>query len=314
MNEASRDASRDDDQTERRDAFTGAACVSRAQLSPDQVAALSPSALAPAQIEEKVESAAVAKAGMDRARCFVLAMFAGAFIGMGGAFFGLVTADATLPFAATRVLGGFCFCLGLQLILCCGAELFTGNALMVCGLLSKKVTLGGVLANWGLVWLGNLAGSVLVALLLFLANLQGMNGGAAGDAFVSLAAGKATLGWTTVFFKGIMCNVLVCLAVWIGFGTKSVADKLLGIVLPITAFVAMGFEHCVANMFFFSMGLLCKSAGFAAGSVADSLTAGGVACNLVFSTLGNVIGGALLVGLGYWFAYHKRDTAGAAAK
>ncbi len=309
------DACQDDCQTERRDGGSDATCGAtygatrdgRVRLSPDQVAALSPAALAPAQVEEKAESLAVAKVGMDRARCLVLAVFAGAFIGMGGAFFGLVTSDASLPFAVARVLGGLCFCLGLQLVLCCGAELFTGNALMVCGLMSKKVSLAGMLANWGLVWAGNLAGAVLVALCLFMANLQGMNDGSAGAAFVTLAACKATLGWTTVLFKGVMCNVLVCLAVWIGFGAKSVADKVAGIVLPITAFVAMGFEHCVANMFFFSMGLLCKSAGFAAGTAADSLTAGGVASNLVFSTLGNLIGGVALVGLGYWFAYHRRD-------
>lgn len=280
-----------------------------AALPDRQVAALAPDALTPAQIEAKAETVAVGKVALPGARCFVLAMFAGAFIGFGGAFFGLVMSDATLGFAAQRCLGGLCFCLGLLLVLCCGAELFTGNALMVCGAQSGKVPWSGVLRNWAIVWLGNLAGSLVLAALMYLANLQGMNGGAVGDAFVSVAAGKAALPWATVLAKGVLCNVLVCLAVWIGFGARTVADKALGILLPIAAFVAMGFEHCVANMFFFAMGLACKAAGFgAAVAGAEALTLGGACFNLVFATLGNVIGGAVLVGLGYWFAYHKNET------
>lgn len=276
------------------------------RLPDRQVAALAPDALAPAQVEAKAESLAVAKAALADSKCFVLAAFAGAFIGMGAAFFGLVTSDATLPFAAQRVLGGLCFCLGLQLVLCCGAELFTGNALMVCGAKSGKIPWVAMLKNWVLVWAGNCAGALLAVLLMYLANLQAMNGGVVGDAFVSLAAGKASLDGFTIFFKGVMCNVLVCLAVWIGFSARTVVDKVVGIILPITAFVAMGFEHCVANMFFFGMGIACRVAGYGAGVAGvDALTVGGAAFNLFFSTFGNLVGGALLVGLGYWYAYHK---------
>ncbi len=263
-------------------------------------------ALTPAQIEAKAEKLAAAKAALPDARCFVLAMFAGAFIGFGAAFFGLVTSDAALPFAATRLLGGLCFSLGLLLVVCCGAELFTGNALMVCGLKGGTVERPAVLKNWVLVWVGNFAGALVLVLLMYLANLQAMNGGAVGDAFVSIAAGKVSLNWMTIVCKGILCNVLVCLAVWISFAARSVADKMLGIVLPITAFVALGFEHCVANMFFFAFGLACKVAGYgAAVAGADALNIGSVCYNLFFSTIGNVIGGAALVGLGYWYAYHK---------
>ena len=263
-------------------------------------------ALSPAQVEAKAEQLAVTKAALPDARCFVLAMFAGAFISFGAAFFGLVTSDAALPFAAARLLGGLCFSLGLLLVVCCGAELFTGNALMVCGMKSGLVEPAAVLKNWVLVWVGNLAGALVLVFLAYLANLQGMNGGAVGDAFVGIAAGKASLDWVTIVCKGVLCNVLVCLAVWISFAARGVADKMLGIVLPITAFVALGFEHCVANMFFFAFGLACKTAGFgAAVAAADALNIGSVCYNLFFSTVGNVIGGAALVGLGYWYAYHR---------
>ena len=161
-----------------------------------------------------------------------------------------------------------------------------------------------VLGNWGLVWLGNLAGSLLAMALVLLANVQGMNGGEVGATFVSVAAAKASLGPVELFFKAVMCNVLVCLAVWIGFASRSVTDKVVGILLPIAAFVACGFEHCVANMFFLSTGLALNVLGGvgAAGAVA----LGGAAANLVLATLGNVAGGTL-VGLAYWYAYRGKE-------
>ena len=194
-----------------------------------------------------------------------------------------------------------------MLVLCCGAELFTGNCLMICGVMSKKVGWGGMLRNWVVVWLGNLAGALLIVLFLYLSGLQSMNGGAVGDMFVSVAAGKVTLAPVTLFFKGVMCNIFVCLAVWIGFAAKTVTDKVIGILLPIAAFVAMGFEHCVANMFFLNMGLVCKAGGFDASvAAAASLNLGGVCYNLALATLGNIVGGAVFVGLAYWFCYHKK--------
>lgn len=283
------------------------------ELSDKQVAAMSPDALAPAAIEAKAEAVALAKAATPVSRTFVLAVFAGMFIAFGGAFFGMFLGDTTLPFGVQRVLGGLLFCLGLELVLCCGAELFTGNTLMVCAKLSGKIPWGAILKNWVVVWLGNLAGGLLAAFLLYMSNLQGMNAGAVGDSFVSLAAGKVTLDWVTLLFKAILCNVFVCLAVWIGFGARTVVDKVVGILLPIAAFVAMGFEHCVANMFFLSMGLACKAAGFGASVVnVDALTVGGMVYNLAFATIGNIIGGAVLVGVGYWLVYHKKGQDAAA--
>ena len=281
--------------------------MSEFELPKSQVAVLTPAALAPAEIEQKVEAASVAKAAMPLPRMFVLAMLAGAFISFGAAFFVMLLGDTTLTFAAQRCLGGLCFCLGLMLVLICGAELFTGNCLMVCGAMSKKISWGAILKNWVVVWLGNLAGAALIVAFLYLSNLQGMNGGAVGDQFVAVAAGKAALAPVTLFFKGVMCNIFVCLAVWIGFAAKTVTDKVVGILLPIAAFVAMGFEHCVANMFFLNMGLACKAAGFGASvAAASSLDLGGVCYNLALATAGNVVGGAIFVALAYWFCYHEK--------
>lgn len=269
----------------------------------EDLAAVSPDALAPAATEAKAESIGVTKAAMPGAKCFVSAMLAGAFIGFGGMYFCTFLGDTTMAFDVQRLVGGLCFCLGLCLVLCCGAELFTGNVLMVCAKASKKITFGGLFRNWGIVWVGNLAGSLLAMFIIFMSNLQGMNGGAVGEAFVSVAAGKVSLAPEVLFFKAILCNILVCLAVWIGFSSKTTADKVLGILLPISAFVACGFEHCVANMFFLPMGLVLNGLGFGA---AGAVTLGGVAYNLVLATLGNIVGG-LLVGLAYWFIYHKKQ-------
>ena len=211
-----------------------------------------------------------------------------------------------MPFAAQRMVGGICFCLGLVLVLCCGAELFTGNNLMVTGLASKKISMGGMLKNWVVVWLGNLAGSLLAVALIFWANVGGMNGGAVGDVMVSVAVSKVTPDWFVLLGKGIMCNIMVCLAVWIGFSARTVADKVLGILLPISFFVAAGFEHCVANMFFLPTGLLMKTMGFGA-SVANvgALDLGAIFYNISAATIGNIIGGAV-VGLAYWFIYNQK--------
>lgn len=269
----------------------------------EDLLSISPDELAPAATEAKAETIGVTKASMGGAKCFVSAMLAGAFIGFGAMYFCTFLGDTTMAFGAQRLIGGLCFCLGLCLVLCCGAELFTGNVLMACAKASGKISFGGMFRNWGIVWVGNLAGSLLAMAIVYLSNLQGMNGGEVGNAFVSVAAGKVALEPVTLFFKAVLCNILVCLAVWIGFSSKTTADKVLGILLPISAFVACGFEHCVANMFFLPMGLVLNGVGFGA---AGAVTLGGVAYNLVLATAGNIVGG-LLVGLAYWFVYHKEQ-------
>lgn len=269
----------------------------------EDLAVVCPDALAPAATEAKAENIGITKAAMSPAKCFVAAMLAGAFIGFGGMYFCTFLGDPTMPFAVQRMVGGICFCLGLTLVLCCGAELFTGNALMICAKASGKIKWSGLLRNWVVVWLGNLAGSLLAMFVIYMSNLQGMNGGAVGEAFVSVAAGKVALDPVILFFKAIMCNVLVCLAVWIGFSGKTVVDKVIGLLFPISAFVACGFEHCVANMFFLPMGLLLNMGGIGA---AGAVTMGGVVYNIALATLGNIVGG-LAVGLAYWFIYHKKQ-------
>lgn len=271
-------------------------------LSKEELAALKPDALSPAETELKAEGIGVTKAGMATAKCFVSAMLAGAFIACGAMYFCVFLGDSTIPFAAQRMVGGICFALGLVLVLCCGAELFTGNILMCCAKASGKISWGGLVKNWIVVWLGNFAGALCVVALVYFANVYGMNSGGVGESMVSVAVSKVTPDWFTLFCKGIMCNVLVCLAVWIGFAARTVADKVIGIILPISAFVACGFEHCVANMFFLPMGLLLNSTGVGA---AGAMSIGGILFNLSAATLGNIVGG-LIVGMAYWFIYAKR--------
>ncbi len=276
-------------------------------MDQSDVKALRPDALGPAEIEAKAETLAVGKAGMAGAKCFVLAMLAGAFIAFGATYFLVFLGDSAVPFAAQRLVGGICFSLGLVLVLCCGAELFTGNMLMVTGLASKKIKLGGLVRNWVIVWLGNLVGSLIVVALIYWCGVGAMNGGAVGNAMVSVAVGKVTPDWLVLMAKGVMCNVMVCLAVWIGFSARTVVDKVLGIMLPISFFVAAGFEHCVANMFFLPTGLLMKSAGFgAAVANAGALDVTAILYNLSAATVGNIIGG-VLVGLAYWFVYARNS-------
>ena len=261
-------------------------------ITKEDLLSISPDELTPAATEAKVEKVAETKAAMPAARCFVSAMLAGAFIGFGAMYFCTFLGDPTLPFGVQRTVGGLCFCLGLVLVLCCGAELFTGNILMVCARASKKISGAALARSWARVWLGNLAGSLVAVTLVFFANVQGMNGGEVGEAFVSVAAGKVALDPLTLFVKAVMCNILVCLAVWIG----------LGILRPISAFVACGFEHCVANMFFLPMGFALNGAGFGA---AGAITVGGMVYNIALATVGNIVGGAI-VGAAYWFVYRRK--------
>lgn len=273
-----------------------------AEIQKEDLGVLKPDALGPADTEAKGETVAVGKATMPKGKAFVSAMLAGAFIAFGGMYFVTFLGDPNMPFAVQRIVGGLCFCLGLVLVLVCGAELFTGNSLMVMANASHKISGGQLIGSWVLVWLGNLAGALVAVFVIYMSNIQAMNAGAVGAAFVSVAHGKVALSPVQMIFKGIMCNVLVCLTVWGGFSARTVADKVLYTLLPISAFVACGFEHCVANMFFLPMGLALNMAGYGA---AGAVTLGGVCMNELFVTIGNIIGGAL-IGYAYWFIYHKK--------
>ena len=277
-------------------------------LEASEIQALRPDALGPADIEAKAETLGVTKAEMPKGKAFVLAIAAGMFIGMGGMFMLLIKGDATFSFATSQLLGGFVFALGLFLVVAAGAELFTGNCLMICGRLSGKYGWKKMLVSWLVVFLGNLVGSLIMVCILFFANYGANNGGAVANAMMTVAASKIDQAWFVLCLKGLMCNFLVCLAVWISFGARTIVDKFFSVLLPIMAFVACGFEHCVANMFFLPMGLVTKLSGFAYTGAAniDVLNLGGVLYNISAATVGNIIGGAVVVGILYWVAYAKK--------
>ncbi|MCQ2752474.1 MAG: formate/nitrite transporter family protein [Coriobacteriales bacterium] len=266
-------------------------------------------ALTPAEIEQKAEAIGQEKANLPALKTFILGIMAGIFIGMGGMFMLLVKSDSSLPFIVSTLLGGLVFCLGLFLVISAGAELFTGNCLMICGKLSNKYSWAKMFRNWGLVILGNLVGSLIMVAILYLCNYSSGNGAQVGNLMIQVACDKIDQPWTVLLVKGLMCNFLVCLAVWISFAARSITDKFFSILLPITAFVACGFEHSVANMFFLPMGLVTKISGFVYTGLAnlDILNLGGVLYNLSAVLIGNIIGGVVFVGISYWlaFAYKK---------
>ncbi len=279
-------------------------------IEKEDLAPLNAVSLAPAAMEAKAEGIAVNKANLELGRCIALSIMAGLLIGSGALFMTYVKSDATFSFATASILGGLCFSLGLICVIVAGAELFTGNNLMVMGAMSGKITWGAMLKNWVIVWLGNFAGSLILVFIVCMAGLANMNGGAVGQTMMTVAAGKIDLSWVAIFFRGIGCNFLVCLAVWMGFSGKTVVDKIFTTIFPVMAFVAMGFEHCVANMFFLPMGVVAKDVlgvAYAGAANIDVLTWGGVFFNSSAATLGNIVGGAVFVGVLYWIAYAKRE-------
>ncbi|MEJ5197475.1 MAG: formate transporter FocA [Anaerolineae bacterium] len=270
-------------------------------------------ALMPPQMADRAEAIGIRKANTDFWTLLALSVLAGAFIGAGAMFSTTVTADAAgkLTYGVTRLLGGVVFSVGLIMVIVAGAELFTGNNLIVMAWANHKVTTAKLLRNWVIVYLGNLIGSVATAVLVFLGGQYTFGNGAVGLQALNTAAAKSNLGFVQAFALGIMCNALVCMAVWLCYSARSTTDKILSIIFPISAFVAGGFEHSIANMYFIPMGILIKS--FAAAefwarigkTAADYAVVnwGSFLNNLVPVTIGNIIGGAGLVGLVYWFAY-----------
>jgi formate/nitrite transporter len=261
-------------------------------------------AYAPAQIAMRVREVGVTKATMPVLTMFALAILAGAFIALGALFYTVTVTtgnDATVPFGLLRLAGGVTFSLGLVLVVVGGAELFTGNNLIAMAWASGRVTTQQVMRNWGWVYLGNLVGAVGTAVLVWLAGVHTMSDGAVGEAMVRIARSKIALDPVSALVRGILCNVLVCLAVWLCMGARSVTDKILAIVFPITAFVACGFEHSVANMYFLPIGVALAAGTSAPLSVADAVS------NLALVTLGNVLGGTVLVALVYWSVYLRNS-------
>lgn len=272
-------------------------------------------ALLPPEMALACETAGAAKAARDALALIVLGLLAGAFIALGAMFMTVVlTGTGELPWGVARLLAGLVFSLGLILVIVGGAELFTGDSLMIMACASRRITLGALLRAWSLVYMGNIAGAVGTAALVFLAGQHGFGGGAVGKTALAVASAKAALPTVQLFFLSVLCNVLVCLAVWMSFGARSTTDKIMVIVPPVAAFVAAGFEHSIANLYLLPYGLALKAwAGpefwAAIGQSAAAypeLTVGGALHNIVVATIGNLVGGSLMVGAVYWFVYLRQ--------
>jgi len=260
-------------------------------------------AYSPKEVAGRVNDFCVVKARLPLLSLWMLGMLAGAFIGLGALYFTLVVSDASLGFAAARLVGGVCFSLGLLLIVVAGAELFTGNNLLAMGWADGCVSLREVLRNWIVVCAANFAGAAGLALIVYLSGHWQMNGGAVGATYLEIAAAKAALPAGQAFFLGVLCNILVCMAVWMAFAGRSVVDRFVAILLPISAFVAAGFEHSIANMYFFPLALLLKWHGLELPPGGDAITVAGMLGNLAPVIAGNIVGGSVLVALVYWVIY-----------
>jgi formate transporter len=259
--------------------------------------AISPSpqdAYPPAQVARLVEQVGVKKATLPAVQTFALGVLAGAFIAFGAMYATLAMTGAALGFGPSRMLSGVAFSLGLILVVVGGAELFTGNNLVVMAWADRKITTAQLARNWTLVYVANLVGALGTALMMLWSGALGLGGGAVAQTAIAIAEAKLALGFTEAVFRGILCNVLVCLAVWLSFAAHDVPGKVLAIIFPITAFVALGFEHSVANMYLIPIAMLAG---------ANGVTVAGFVGNLVPVTLGNIVGGGVFVALIYWLIY-----------
>lgn len=278
---------------------------------------LSFDALMPPEMAGKAENVGVNKAQLNWFRMFALAILAGAFIAMGAVFSTTTTTGGSvLSFGVNRLLGGVTFSLGLILVVVAGAELFTGNNLIVMAWASHKVTTSQLIRNWLIVYIGNFIGSIATAYMMFLTKQYEFSNGAVGLNALTIANNKTGLEFIPALVLGIFCNALVCLAVWLCMSARTTTDRVLAIVPPITAFVAAGFEHSIANMYFIPVGLFIKAGAAGAfwtniGKTAadfSNLTWGNFfLANLLPVTIGNIIGGAVMVGLVYWSIYLRKS-------
>ncbi len=274
-------------------------------------------ALVPREMAAVAEETGVRKAVMGLRNTFALSILAGAFIAMGAVYATTVTAGASgqLPYGVARFLAGLVFSLGLILVVVAGAELFTGNNLIVMAWANGRVTTWQVSRNWTIVYVGNLVGSIATALLMLLSEQYEFGRGLVGIQVLNIALAKCQLGLVQAIALGIGCNALVCLAVWLCYSARSTTDRILAIIFPISAFVADGFEHCVANMYFIPIGLLVKgwapasfwaTIGKTPADFSDLTWHNFLVWNLIPVTIGNIVGGGVLVALIYWFIYIRK--------
>ena len=271
-------------------------------------------ALLPPEMAKKAEDVGVRKAALDAGRTLALGVLAGAFIALGACFMTTVTAGAAAsswPQGVVRLFGGVAFSLGLVLVVVGGAELFTGNNLLTMAWASRRITTLALARNWALVFLGNTLGAFSMAGLIVLSGQPKLLGGAVGAQAIAIAKLKMHESFVEAFVLGVLCNVLVCLAVWMAFSARTTVDRVVAVVPPIAAFVTTGFEHNVANLYLLPVALLAAREpvvlqAAALDAVPEWLTIGRMAMNLVPVTLGNMVGGGLLVGATYWTIYLRR--------
>ena len=251
----------------------------------------------PAKIAELVQSIGVTKAVLPAIPTIILGLMAGAFIAFGAMYYTLVMTNNDMVLGAARMLGGVAFSLGLILVVVGGAELFTGNNFIVMAWAEKKVTTLQLLRNWCIVYIANFIGAVGSAILMFWSGVLSIGDNAFAETALSIAVYKTDLSILEAFIRGILCNALVCLAVWLCFAARDVASKVLAIIFPVSAFVALGFEHCVANMYFIPLGMLLSDGEI---SVIEFFA------NIIPVTAGNIIGGSIFVAFVYWAVYLKK--------
>ena len=269
----------------------------------------------PALMLEKASTAAVNKAKLRFGSMFILAILAGIYIAFGGVFSTLVATqtNSVWPYGFVKMLQGLVFSLGLILVIIGGAELFTGNMLMIIPFLQRKISIGELLRNWGSVYLGNFIGSLILALMIVLSGFPNFSNGLVGETMVKIADAKLHFSFLQAFMLGTLCNILVCLAVWLCYAANSLVDKAVAIIFPVSAFIAAGFEHSIANMYLIPAGLLVKSLNPtlfsqvavdpSAFSLVNFLTQ-----NLIPVTLGNMIGGSLFVGIAYFLIFSSSSS------
>lgn len=265
-------------------------------------------AYTPAEMARRAEASGVRKANRDIISAFFLAIQAGAFIAFGAALYTHAVHDSTMAVGMTKLIGGLAFSLGLILVVIAGADLFTGDTLMVMACFTRAITYRQMLRSWTIVFIGNLVGSLAIVLLVHLSGHWLGNNGMIGAEALSIANAKVNLTPVQAFTSGMLCNILVCLAIWLCYSARSVTDKILAILFPITAFVALGFEHSIANMYFIPAGLLLKGNAVICSQLGDINLSnlslyGFVVKNLVPVVIGNMIGGAIFVGTVYWILY-----------
>ncbi|MDR4504783.1 MAG: formate/nitrite transporter family protein [Candidatus Scalindua sp.] len=292
---------------------TRAVKKTKAVEAPNSTKVFDVDAYSPSQIASRIDAVAAVKASYSTAQTFWMGINAGVFIGLGAQFTTLVISDSTLHYGLTAIIGGIVFTLGLILVVVGGAELFTGNSLIVIGYIDKRITTAEVLRNWSLSLTGNLFGSLILVFFIYQSHQWEFFDHMVGAKALLIANKKVNLSFEVAFARGVLCNAMVCLAVWLCFSARNVTDKIISMVFPVAGFIASGFEHCVANMYFIPIGLVLRNnpevvaaANKMAGKSVNlsQLTWKGFFVNNQFPVmLGNVLSGSILVGLAFWFIY-----------